>query len=70
MNLVQMRHPGLLKAYVHYSNAQMKDTPKMDEFCKKCIILGGVSKACGEYQIQICKVYWGCGGDHQNFHEN
>ena len=31
LELVQMRHPGPLKAYVRYSYAQMKDTPKMDE---------------------------------------
>ena len=57
MNLVLMRHPGPLKAYVRYSNTQMKDTPKMNEFCKKCIILGGVSKAGGEYHVQISKAY-------------
>ena len=47
MNLVLMRHPGPLKAYVRYSNAQMKDTPKTDELSKKCIVLGGVLKAGG-----------------------
>ena len=48
-----MKHPGPLKAYVRYSNAQMKDTLRMDELCKKCIILGGVWKAGGKYQVQI-----------------
>ena len=54
---MQMKHPGPLKAYVRYSNAQLKDTPKMDELCKKCIILGGVSKAGGEYHVQISNIY-------------
>ena len=44
MNLVQMRHPGSLKAYVREFNTQMNGTTKMDEFAKKCIVLGGVSK--------------------------
>ena len=47
MNLVEMRHRGSLKAYVRYSNAQMKDTPKMDELSKKFIVLGRVLKADG-----------------------
>ena len=34
MTLVEMKHPGSLKAYVHYSKAQMKDTPKMDELVR------------------------------------
>ena len=52
-----MRHPGPLKAYVRNSNAQIKDTTKMDELCKKCITLGGVLKTGGEYYVQISKVY-------------
>ena len=44
MNLVQMRHTGSLKAYVRDFNAQMNATPKMDEFAKKCIFLGGLQK--------------------------
>ena len=44
MNLVQMRHTRSLKAYVHDFNAQMNATPKMDEFAKKCIFLGGLQK--------------------------
>ena len=64
-----MRHAWVFKAYVRYSNAQMQDTPKMDEVCKQCIILGGVSKTGGEYHIQISKSYWGHGGDHQNCQE-
>jgi hypothetical protein len=44
MNLVQMRHTGSLKAYVRDFNAQMNATPKMDEFSKKCIFLGGLQK--------------------------
>jgi hypothetical protein len=44
MNLVQMRHTGFLKAYVHDFNAQMNATPKMDEFAKRCIFLGGLKK--------------------------
>ena len=44
MNLVQMRHTGSLKAYVRNFNAQMNATPKMDEFAKKCIFLGGLQK--------------------------
>ena len=44
MNLVQMRHAGSLKAYVRDFNAQMNATPKMDEFAKKCIFLGGLQK--------------------------
>jgi hypothetical protein len=44
MNLVQMRHTGSLKAYVHNFNAQMNATPKMDEFAKRCIFLGGLQK--------------------------
>ena len=47
MKLVEMRHPGFLKVYVRYSNAQMKDTPKMDELSKKCIVLGGILKTGG-----------------------
>jgi hypothetical protein len=44
MNLVQMRHTGSLKAYVRDFNAQMNATPKMDEFAKRCIFLGGLQK--------------------------
>ena len=44
INLVQMRHIGSLKAYVRNFNAQMNATPKMDEFAKKCIFLGGLQK--------------------------
>ena len=44
MNLVQMRHTGSLKAYVRDFNVQMNATPKMDEFAKKCIFLGGLQK--------------------------
>ena len=44
MNLVQMRHTSSLKAYVRNFNAQMNATPKMDEFAKKCIFLGGLQK--------------------------
>ena len=44
INLVQMRHTGSLKAYVRDFNAQMNATPKMDEFSKKCIFLGGLQK--------------------------
>ena len=44
MNLVQMRHIGSLKGCVHNFNTQMKATPKMDEFAKKCIFLGGLQK--------------------------
>src|ERR1700738_1744885 len=44
MNLVQMRHTGSLKAYVRDFNAQMNATPKMDEFAKKYIFLGGLQK--------------------------
>ena len=44
MNLVQMRHTKSLKAYVHDFNAQMNATPKMYEFAKKCIFLGGLQK--------------------------
>ena len=39
-----MRHTGSLKAYVRDLNAQMNATPKMDEFAKKCIFLGGLQK--------------------------
>ena len=44
VNLVQMRHTGSLKAYVRDFNAQMNVAPKMDEFAKKCIFLGGLQK--------------------------
>jgi len=44
MNLVQMRHTGSLKAYVRDFNAQMNATPKMHEFSRKCIFLGGLQK--------------------------
>ena len=44
MNLVQIRHTGSLKAYVHDFNAQMNATLKMDKFAKKCIFLGGLQK--------------------------
>lgn len=44
MNLVQRRHTCSLKAYVCDVNAQMKVTPKMDEFAKKCIVVRGVAK--------------------------
>ena len=66
INLVQMRHPGTLKAYVRNSNAQMKDAPKMNKFYKNYIILGGILKVMGEYHIQISKIYRGRGRDHQN----
>jgi hypothetical protein len=42
MNLVQMRHTWSFKAYVHDFNAQMNAIPKMDEFAKKRIFLGGL----------------------------
>lgn len=42
MNLVQMKYTRSLKAYVRDFNAQMNATPKMDEFPKKCISLGGL----------------------------
>jgi hypothetical protein len=32
MNLVQIKHMGNSKAYVCDFNAQINDTPKMDEF--------------------------------------
>ena len=44
MNLVQMRHTGSLKAYWRGFNARINVTPKMDEFAKKCIFLGGLQK--------------------------
>jgi hypothetical protein len=44
MNLVHMRHTGSFKAYVRDFNAQMNATPKMDEFAKRCIFLGGLQK--------------------------
>jgi hypothetical protein len=44
LNFVQMRHTGSLKAYVRDFNAQMNATPKMDEFAKRCIFLGGLQK--------------------------
>jgi hypothetical protein len=44
INLVQMRHTWSLKAYVRDFNAQMNVTPKMDEFAKRCIFLGGLQK--------------------------
>ena len=44
MNLVQIKHIGSFKAYVHNFNTQMNATPKMDEFAKKCIFLGGLQK--------------------------
>ena len=39
-----MRHTGSFKAYVCDFNAHMNATPKMDEFAKKCIFLGGLQK--------------------------
>jgi hypothetical protein len=44
MNLVLMKHIGSHKTYVCDSKAQMNATSKMDEFQKKCIILGGLQK--------------------------
>jgi hypothetical protein len=44
MNLVQMRHTGSLKAYVHDFNAQMNAIPKMDEFAERYNFLGGLQK--------------------------
>jgi hypothetical protein len=44
MNLVQMRHTWSFEAYVRNFNAQMNATPKMDEFAKRCIFLGGLQK--------------------------
>ena len=44
MNLVQMRHTGSFKAYVHDFNTQMNATHKMNKFAKKCIFLGGLQK--------------------------
>ena len=44
MNLVQIKHTRSLKTYVRNFNAQMNATPKMDEFAKKCIFLGGLQK--------------------------
>ena len=41
---MQMRHIGSLKANVHDFNAQMNATPKIDEFAKKYIFLGGLQK--------------------------
>ena len=41
---MKMKHIKSLKAYVHDFNAQMNATPKMDEFAKKCIFLGGLQK--------------------------
>ena len=37
-------HTGFSKAYVRNFNAQMNVTPKMDEFAKKYIFLGGLQK--------------------------
>lgn len=44
MNLVQMKHMGSLKAFVHDFNVQMNATLRMDEFAKECIFLGGLQK--------------------------
>ena len=44
MNLVQMKHTGSLKAYVHDFSAQMHATCKMNEFSKKCIFFDGLQK--------------------------
>ena len=41
MNLVQIRHIGSLKAYVHNFNTQMNAMPKIDEFANKYIFLDG-----------------------------
>jgi hypothetical protein len=43
-NLVQMKHTGSFKAYMLDFNAQMNAAPKMDEFSKKFIFLGGLQK--------------------------
>ena len=56
MNLVQMRHPGPLKAYVRNLNTQMNGTTKMDKFAKKYIVLDGVSKVGGGCLVQVPKV--------------
>ena len=38
-----MKHTTSLKAYVLNFNAQMKSTPKMDKFAKKCIVVGEIA---------------------------
>ena len=70
MNLVQIKHPGSLQAYVHGFHIQMNGTSKMNKLFKKCIVLGGSSKTGGEYYVQISKAYWGHGGDYQNDQEH
>ena len=51
MNLVQIRHTGPLKAYVLNLNAPMNITPKIDNFAKKCIFLGEVTKVGGGHFV-------------------
>ena len=57
MNLVQMKHTGPLKAYVRNLNAQIHATPKMDNFSRKCIFLGGVVKVGGGRLVQIPRAF-------------
>ena len=57
MNLVQIKHPGSLKAYMQKFHKQMNDTSRMNKLFEKCIVLGGVSIAHDEYHVQISKTY-------------
>ena len=57
MNLVQVRHPGSIKAYVREFHTQMNGKSKIDKLSKKYIVLYGVPKTDDEYHVQIYKAY-------------
>jgi hypothetical protein len=52
-----MRFTGLLKAQVIDLNAPMIAKPKMDNFAKKCILLGYIAKVDGGHLVEVPKAF-------------
>jgi hypothetical protein len=47
-----MKHMGPFEVYVHYFNAQINVTPKIDKLFRKSIFLGGIAKLGGGHLLQ------------------
>lgn len=57
-----MKHMGSFEASVREINAQMNDTPKMDKYCKKYIIISGISKNGWSMPCSSSQSFCGHGG--------
>ena len=66
INLVQMWHMGSLTVYIGNFNGPMNVTPKMHEFSRKYIVLGGVARIGSGRIVQVSKGSQKLGKDHEN----